>query len=95
MYYRQFADEDGEDIKDFFNDIEYKDVAELCLEVNTICCHNLCAKIYLMNNDINISASYLHVDFSQDNLFEFHAYPFLWNFCLNVMQIGRLGQYPD
>ena len=55
----------------FLNGIEYKAVAELSLEVHTICCHDLSAKHFLRNNDINVTASCLYVEFSKDDLYWF------------------------
>ena len=55
------------------NAIEYKAVEGFTLEVNTVQCRNLSAKNFLKNNDINVTASCLHVDFSKDELFELHV----------------------
>ena len=81
------------------NAIEYKKaVAEgLGLEVNTVRCCNLSAKNFLKNNDINVTASCLHVDFSKDELFELHVAPQFWIFLFDpnvnrkVSPISRLG----
>ena len=80
------------------NAIEYKAVEGLTLEVNTVRCHNLSAKNFLKNNDINVTASCLHIDFSsKDELFELHVAPQFWKFLFDqninrkVSPISRLG----
>ena len=57
------------------NAIEYTAVEGLTLEVNTVRCRTLSAKNFLQNNDINVTESCLHADFSKDELFELHVAP--------------------
>ena len=75
VYHGEFTmDEDKNLTLDMNATIEYKNVEGLILEVNTVRCHNFkqVQRISgLKNNDINVMAcSYLHVDFSKDELFE-------------------------
>ena len=66
-------DEEKTDLRVDMNAIEYKAIEGLALEVNIIWCRNLSAKNFLQNNDIDVKASCLHVDFSKDELFELHV----------------------
>ena len=96
VYHGEFTIEDKNLTVDM-NAIEYKAVEGLTLEVNTVRCRNLSAKNFLQNNDINVTASCLHVDFSKDELFELHVAPQFWKFLFDqnvnrkVSPISRLG----
>ena len=57
-----------------------KDTSGLTFEVNTILCSNLRAKHFVNNNDVNLSASCLCVDFSKKDLFTIHVVPQFWKF---------------
>ena len=37
---------------------------------------------FFKNNDINFTSSYLHVDFSIDNMFQIHVGTHFWKFML-------------
>ena len=96
VYHGEFTIEDKNLTVDM-NAIEYKAFEGLTLEVNTVRCRNLSAKNFLQNNDINVTASCLHVDFSKDELFELHIAPQFWKFLFDqnvnrkVSPISRLG----
>ena len=53
--------------------IEYITVPMSRLEVNTAQCHNLITNNLFRNNDINVTAICVHVDFSNDDLFQLHV----------------------
>ena len=61
--------------------IKYHKVNGVSLEVNTVECYNLSPSTFLANNDLNVTASCFHVDFSapaNSNLFTIHASPQFW-----------------
>ena len=101
LYHGEFTIEDKNLTVDSMNAIDYKKAVEqwlLTLEVNTVQCRNFSAKNFLQNNAINVTASFLHVDFSKDELFELHVAPqFLWKFLFDqnvnrkVSPISMLG----
>ena len=49
-------------------------------EINTVKCINLSAASFLANNDLNITASCIHVNFAADDLFTIDASPCFWRF---------------
>lgn len=46
--------------------------------MNTILCKNWSTRKCINNNNINITASCLHADFSRDDLYELHVVPYSW-----------------
>ncbi len=60
--------------------IKYHKVDGLDLEINTVKCHSLSPDSFLANNDLNVTASCIHVNFAADKLFSVHASPQFWMF---------------
>ena len=75
VYFGSFTCDPGTSMCVNMHRIEYKKVDNLPWEINTVQCENLNAENFLQNNDLNITASCFHVDFSCDNLFSIHALP--------------------
>lgn len=85
VYFGSFTCDPGTSMCVNMHRIEYKKVDNLPWEINTVQCENLSAENFLQNNDLNITASCFHVDFSSDNLFSIHASPCFWEFVFKKM----------
>lgn len=62
------------------NCIDKFEVDGLPKELNTVKCANLSPHTFLANNDLNIAASGIHVDFTKEKLFYLHISPCFWTF---------------
>ena len=60
--------------------MSHKALSGLSFEMNTVLCRNLSAKNFMNNDDMNVMASFLHVDFIEEDLFTIHVAPQFWDF---------------
>eukprot|EP00956_Cyclotella_meneghiniana_P025955 scaffold55159_cov58-Cyclotella_meneghiniana.AAC.6 len=75
----RYTDEGAPFLVDFL-DIQKYPVGDLFWELNTVKFQRWNAAGFLENNDINVTASYLEVDLSQDKSVHTHASPRFWKF---------------
>ena len=80
VYHGTFTASAGSVMSVMLDRIAYKEVEGFPWEINTVECHRLSAENFLANNDLNVTAACLHVDFTTDSLFSFHASPSFWEF---------------
>ena len=74
-YYGELSINDTCSLMADMNVIEYITVPGLRLELNTGRCHNLSAKNFLRNNDSNVTASCVHINFIKDDIFQLQVSP--------------------
>ena len=80
MYYGHFADNNNAPFVVDFLDIEKHDFDDLFMELNTVKCRSLSPAGFLLNNDINVTATCFEVDLSQEKWLQIHASPRFWMF---------------
>ena len=80
VYHGSFTSVAGTSMSVHLDQIDYTKIDGLEWEVNTVRCDRLSAENFLANNDINVTASCFHVDFTKDELFSIHASPCFWEF---------------
>ena len=78
MYYGRFTD-DAPFVVDFL-DIEKHQVNDLFKELNTVKCRSLSAAGFLLNNDMNLTATCFDVDLIWEKWLQIHASPHFWKF---------------
>ena len=87
LFYGEFAtDKSKKFVVDLNSAKDYVKSDELDVDINTVKAHNISSSSFLANNDINITASCLHVNFAnvEGSLFTVHASPYFWKFVFDV-----------
>ena len=89
LYWGTFTDDPEKKLSVDLTQVRYKTIAGLATGkaceldrdyLNTVKCSNLNANTLLSNNDLNITATCLDVEFTRDELSVLHASPSFWKF---------------
>ncbi len=80
VYYGSFTTRAEVVVSVMLDRVEYKRVEHFQWEINTVKCEGLNADNFLKNNNLNITASCLLVDFTSNDLFSVHVSPCFWEF---------------